>query len=56
MSVQETQQAQNENRVFGYEVAQELNEAELTLIGGAGISYVNGGYPSDCTPNGPVAN
>jgi hypothetical protein len=56
MSASEIEQAQNENRVFGYEVAQELNEAELALIGGAGITYVSGGYPSDCKPTGPVAN
>lgn len=55
MSQLETKNAHDEDRVFGYEMAQELREEELALIGGAGITYVSGGYPSDCKPDGTVA-
>lgn len=36
-------QAQQEVRVFGYEMARELSEAELEMVGGAGTSYSSNG-------------
>jgi hypothetical protein len=44
------QEVQADVRVFGFDVAQELTEAELEMIAGAGTSYCCGCTADDCKP------